>query len=100
MSGLMHKFWKYPRDMIQCSRSSYCIDNLFITYLFPKKTSTFKCNYVGTFGFFCSIFSNVISLVLMDSDTDSENVSSIVLEHSVLNGQKTSNSKGVSWIGL
>ena len=41
-----------------------------------------KCNYVGTFDISCSMFgnviiSNVISLVLNDSDTDSENVSLI-----------------------
>ena len=43
------------------------------------------------------MFSNVISLVLRDSDTDSENVS--LIRHSVSDGQKTCNSKGVSLIG-
>ena len=44
------------------------------------------------------IISYVISLVLKDSDTDSENVSLIRL--SVSDGQKTSSSKGESLIGI
>ena len=46
----------------------------------------------------CGMFSNVISLVLRDSDTDSENVSLIWL--SLSNGQKACSSKGVSLIGI
>ena len=58
---------------------------------------------LGTFDVSCSmfnnlIFSNVISLVLRDSDTDSENVSLIWL--SVSDGQKACSSKGVSLIGI
>ena len=58
----------------------YCI------YLFRLKR-----NYVGTFDVSCGMFSNVtisnfISLVLRDSDTDSENVS--LIRRSVSDGQK------------
>ena len=42
------------------------------------------------------MFSSVISLVLRDSDTDSENVSFI--RRSVSDGQNTCSSKGVSLI--
>ena len=44
------------------------------------------------------IISNVISLVLRDSDTDSQNVSLIL--RSVSDGQKSYNSKDVSMIGI
>ena len=49
---------------------------------------------MGIFDFSCGMFSNVISLVLRDSDTDSENVS--LIRRSVSDGQKTCSSKGVS----
>ena len=76
-SSVMGKIWKYPHGMIQCIRSRYCIDNLFITYLFLKRNSIFKSNYVGTFHVsFCMLTniipSNVISLLLSDDDTGSE----------------------------
>ena len=35
----MRKMWKNPRNMIQCIRSSYCIDNLFIIYHFSEKVA-------------------------------------------------------------
>ena len=44
---------------MQCIKLSYCIDNLFIMYLFIKRNSNFKCYYLGTFGVSCSMFSNV-----------------------------------------
>ena len=44
----------------------------------------------------CDMFSYVISLVLKESDTDSENVS--LIWHSVSDGQKACSSKGVSLI--
>ena len=43
------------------------------------------------------IINSVISLVLRDSDTDSENVS--LIQCSVSDGQKTLSSKGVSLLG-
>ena len=64
---------------------SYCIDNLFIIYRFPKRNSPlFKRNYAGTFDVSDDMFSNVIGLVLRDSDTDSENASLIRLSVSLL----------------
>ena len=101
-SSVMHKIWKYKRDVIQCVRSSYCIDNLFIIYLFLKY-SIFKRNYLETYDVSCSMFSNVIisniiSLILRDNDLDSENVSLIRL--SMSDGQKTCNSNVVSLIGI
>ena len=70
------KIWKYPLDVIQCVRSSYYIDNLFIIYLFLKRNSIlniitrehliFLVAYLVT-----SSLVNIISLVLNDSDTDS-----------------------------
>ena len=50
-------------------------------------------SYAGKFSISCSIFSNVISLVLRNSDMDSENVN--LIQHSVLDGQKTCSSKSV-----
>ena len=44
------------------------------------------------------MFSSVISLVLRDSDSDSDNVSLILF--SVSDGKKTCSSKGVSLIGI
>ena len=98
----MHKIWKYPRDMIQYIRSSSCI-NLFSINIFFKRSSIFKRNYAGTFdvpcGMFCNvIINNVISFVLRDGDTDSENLS--LIRHSVSDGQKTCSSEGVSLIGI
>ena len=84
---MMRKIWKYPRDVIQCIRASYCIDNLSIIYLFFKRFSVFKCNYGGTFDVSWVMFSNVFSLVVRDSDMDSENVS--LIRRSVSDGQKT-----------
>ena len=48
--------------------------------------------------FLAACFSNVISLVLRDSDADSENVS--LIRRSVSDGQKTCSSNGVSLIGI
>ena len=83
---------------IQCDRSSYCTDNLFIIYLFPQKEYLFKSNYAGTSDDSCGMFSDVISLVLRDSDTDSESV--ILIPLSVSDHQKTCSSKGVSSIRI
>ena len=41
----------------------------------------------------------MVSLVLKDSDTESENLSSLI-QHSVSDGQKTDSSKDVSFIGI
>ena len=88
----MPKIQKYPRDVIERFKSSYSIDNLFIIYLLLKRNSIFKRYYAATFdisrGMFSNgIINNVISLVLRDSDTDSENVS--LIRRSVSDGQKT-----------
>ena len=83
----MRKIQKYPRDVIHCVRSSYCIDNLLIKQL----------NCAGTFDA-CDMYSNVISLVSRDSDTDIVNVSLIL--RSISDGQKTCSSKGISLIGM
>ena len=74
--------------VIQCVKSNYCIDDLFIIhlYLFLKKNSVFKYNYAGKFDVSCGLFSNFISFVLRYSNTDSESVGLIWL--SVSDGQK------------
>ena len=90
---MMRKIWEFSQAVIQCVRSSYCIDNLFIIYLFLKRNSILNGNYAGTFDISCSMFSNVISLVLRDGDTDSKVK---LIQHSVSYGQKTCRSKGVS----
>ena len=69
---MMRKIWKYVQDAIQCVRLSYCIDNVF-----SEKEFLFKSNYAGTFDISCGMFSSliisdVISLVLRDSDMDSK----------------------------
>ena len=56
------------------------------------------CNYAGTFDVSCVKFSNSISLVSRDSDTDSENIS--LIQRFVSDGQKTCSLKGVSLIGI
>ena len=99
-SSVMRQIWKYTRDVVQCARSSYCIDYLFIIL---QKKIHFKYNFAETFAVSCGmlsnvIISNVISLFLRNSDMDSENVSLIL--HSVSDGQKTFSSKGVSLIGI
>ena len=81
--------------MKQCVRSSNCVDNLFIIYLFLKRNPISRRNYAGTLDVSFDTFNNAISLVLRDSDTDSENVS----QRSGSNGQKTWSSKSVSLIG-
>ena len=65
---------------------------------FPRKKSIMKRDYAGTFDVSCGMFSNVISLVLRNSDTDPENVS--LIRRSVSDGQKTCRSKGVSLISI
>ena len=84
--------------MIHCVKTSYSIDNIFITYLFLKGNSSLKRNYSGIFDVSYVVFSNVISLVLRDSDMGSKNIS--LIRRSVLDGQKTCSSKGVSLIGI
>ena len=59
--------------------------------------------YARTFDLSCGMFSNliisnVISLVLRDSDTDAEKVS--LIRRSVSDGQKTYNSEDVSLEGI
>ena len=46
---------------------------LFIVYLFLKSNLILNGNYTGAFDMSCSMFSNVVCLILRDSDTDSEN---------------------------
>ena len=58
--------------MIQCVRSSNCIENVFITYFFLKRNFSSKRNHAGTFAFSGDMFSNVINLALRDSDADSK----------------------------
>ena len=74
-------------------QSCYCIDNCLLYF-----NSIFKHTYVYTFDFSSGMFSNDISLVLRECDTDSENVS--LIRRTVSDGQKTCNSKGVSLIGI
>ena len=81
--------------MIQYVSSIYCVDNLFIVYLSLKRNPNFKHNFLGTFGISCGMFSNVISLMLKDSDMDSENVT--LIRRWVSDGKKLA--KGVSLIG-
>ena len=52
---MMRKIWKYLRYVIQCVRSSCCINNLFIKYLFLKRNSIFKRNYAVTFDVSCGM---------------------------------------------
>ena len=82
--------------MIQCVGASYCIYNLFIIYLLLKKH--YKRYYAGTFDVPYGMFNNAISLVLGDSETDSENI--ILIWRSVSDGQKTCSSMDVSLIDV
>ena len=67
-------------------------------YLSLKRNSVLKCNYAGTIGVSCGMLNDVISIILKNSDTDSESVS--LIQRSVSDGQKTCTSKGVSLIGI
>ena len=71
---------------------------MFIIYLSLKRNSIFERNYAGTFDVSCNMFSDDISLVLRDSNINSENISLIQL--SISDGQKTCNAKSVSLIGI
>ena len=73
----------YTQDVIQCIRSSNCIDNLVIIYIFLKRNSFCKRHYAGTFDVSCGMFNDVISLYSRHSDTDSENVSLHMIRLSV-----------------
>ena len=42
----------------------YCIDKLFIIYIFVKRNSVFKRNYAEMFDVSCGTYSNVISRAL------------------------------------
>ena len=100
-SSLMRKILKYLRDVVLCVGSSYWLHWWFVNYIhFLKRNSIFKRNNDRAFAlpavFFINV--NVISLVLRDSDTDSENVS--LIRRSVSNSQKTCSSTGVSLIGI
>ena len=50
-------------------------DQVTVSMIYYKRNYIFKHNYVGTFGVSCGMLSNVISLISMDIDTDSENLS-------------------------
>ena len=65
---------------------------VFIMYLFFKRNSIFKHNYARTFDVSCGMFSNVISLILRDGDTDSEIIS--LIWRSVSDGQINMQFKG------
>ena len=67
-------------------------------YLSLNRNSILKCNYAGTIGVSCDMLNDVISIILRNSDTDSENVS--LIQRSVSDGQKTCTPKGVSLIGI
>ena len=87
--------------MIQCSdQVTVLIIGSFI--LFAQKKFHFKCNDTCKLDISCIIFSNVIgniiSLVLRDTDTSSENVS--LVQHLVSDGQKTCSLKCVTLIGI
>ena len=58
-----------------------------LLYTFSQRNSIFKLNYAGKFNVSCGMFSNIISLILRASDTDSENAS--LLWRYVSDGQKT-----------
>ena len=58
---MMRYIKKYPRDVIQCVRSTYCIDNLFIVYIYLKRNSIFKRYYAAFFDVSGSIISTVTS---------------------------------------
>ena len=84
--------------MIQCVRSSSCNDDLFNIYIFLKRNSILNVITREHLTFLAGMFTNVVSLILRDGDTDSENVS--LIRRSASHGQKTCNSKGVSLIGM
>ena len=92
---MMREIWKYPRDVIQYVKSSYCIDNLFIIYLFLKRNSILNIINVSCGIFSKVIISNIISLVLRDSDAGSDNFS--LIRRSVSGGQKTSVQRVYHW---
>ena len=56
-------------------------------YFFLERNSISKRYYAGKFDVSCNMSSNVIHLILRDSDTDSENLNLIGV--SVSDGQKT-----------
>ena len=60
---------------MQYVRTSYCIDNLFIIYIFRKRNSILNITTreAGAYDF-CGMSRNVISLIFRDSDMDSENI--------------------------
>ena len=120
--------WPHPRDVILYARSSYYYDNMFIICLFltfflilkpvlffnsKKNAGTFALTlrfltshqYVFRLWFHaCNLLyvtSPVtdVSLVLKESDMDSEDLSSLI-RLSVSDGQKTDSSKFVSVIGI
>ena len=58
-SSVMRKIRKYPRDVLQYVRYSYCIDDLLIIYLTSKEISSTVITR-GTFDVSCGMLSNVI----------------------------------------
>ena len=117
--------WPLPRDVILYARSSYYYDNMFIICLFLTFFLILKTVLVFNPGNIChnvtfldvtsTCFPSLVpwfqftlrnvaartdvSLVLKDSDMDSENLSSLI-RLSVSDGQKTDSSKVVSVIGI
>ena len=118
--------WPHPRDVILYARSSYYYDNMFIICLFLTFFLILKpvlvlnpencgnvCHNVAFLDVIrlwfhaCSLLYVTspqkqvtdVSLVLKDSDMDSENLSSLI-RLSVSVGQKTDSSKVVSDIGI
>ena len=80
--------WPHPRDVMLYAISSYYYDNMFIICLFSDILFFLILKPVL-----------VVSLVLKDSNMDSENLSSLI-RLSVSDGQKTDSSKVVSVIGI
>ena len=120
--------WPHPREVILYPRSSYYYDNKFIICLSltfflilkpvlvfnPKKLRSLTLRFltsrqhvVRLWFHACNLLYATspqkqvtdVSLVLKDSDMDSENLSSLI-RLSVSDGQKTDSSKVVSVIGI
>ena len=71
---------------------------LALVLTFPQKIYHFKCNYAGIFYISCSMFNNLISLILRDKRYGFRKCQ--FDRRSVSDGQKTCSSKGVSLIGV
>ena len=116
--------WPHPLDVILYARSSYYYDNMFIICLFLtfflilkpvllfnleklRERLTSRQHAFRLWFHACNLLYVTtpqkqvtdVSLVLKDSDMDSENLSSLI-RLSVSDGQKTDSSKLVSVIGI